>query len=423
MWYNPTFASKMDKLYPQWRQTGWGSPWLTLTPKGPFVNFSSFAFHPQINAGISTAGYSTPTPIQLHTIPPILEGRDVLGLAQTGTGKTAAFVLPILQRLLVGQRGKLRVLILSPTRELTEQTHTNIGMLGRQTGLRSMTIYGGVSAQPQIKGLRVGTEIVVACPGRLLDLMGQKVVNLSRIEILVIDEADRMFDMGFLPDIRRILGALPTQRQTLLFSATMPDEIRLLANEFLNHPVKVDLGVARPVETIGHALYPVDQTRKAELLLALLRKPGSGQILVFTRTKHRAKKLAEQLVKAGLPATSLQGNLSQNRRQEAMNNFRSGRIKVLVATDIAARGIDVTQISHVINFDMPDTADAYTHRIGRTGRMARQGTALTLVTQDDLPMIRTIERLLGRSLEQRKLTGFDALQPLPKMTPAARFHH
>jgi ATP-dependent RNA helicase RhlE len=408
MWYNPAFASEMDKLYPQWMRTGWGSPWLNLTPKGPFVNFTSFAFNPQINVGISDAGYSTPTPIQLHTIPPILEGHDVLGLAQTGTGKTAAFVLPILQHLLTGPRGKLRALILSPTRELTEQTHTNIGILGRHTGLRSLTIYGGVSALPQIKRLRAGVEIAVACPGRLLDLMEQHVVNLSRVEILVIDEADRMFDMGFLPDIRRILAALPTQRQTLLFSATMPDEIRSLANEFLNHPVKVELEVARPVESIGHAVYPVDQTRKGELLLALLRKSGNGQILVFTRTKHRAKKLAEQLIKAGLPATSLQGNLSQNRRQEAMDNFRSGRVKVLVATDIAARGIDVSQISHVINFDMPDTADAYTHRIGRTGRMARQGTALTLVTQDDLPMVRTIERLLGRSLEKRKLVGFDA---------------
>jgi ATP-dependent RNA helicase RhlE len=372
------------------------------------VNFSSFAFNPQIYAGINTAGYSSPTAIQIHTIPPILEGRDVLGLAQTGTGKTAAFVLPILQHLLEGPRGRLRALILSPTRELAEQTHTNIAMLGRQTGLRSLTIYGGVSAQPQIKGLRAGKEIAVACPGRLLDLMGQKVVNLSRIEILVIDEADRMFDMGFLPDIRRILAALPTRRQTLLFSATMPDEIRGLADELLDHPIKVDLGVSRPVETIGHAVYPVDQTRKAELLLALLRQSGNGQILVFTRTKHRAKKLADQLVKAGLPATSLQGNLSQNRRQAAMDNFRTGRIKVLVATDIAARGIDVSQISHVINFDMPDTADAYTHRIGRTGRMARQGTALTLITKDDLPMVRTIEHLLGRSLEKRKLVGFDA---------------
>ncbi|MFZ2095328.1 MAG: DEAD/DEAH box helicase [Anaerolineales bacterium] len=387
------------------------------------MNFNSFAFHPQINAGISVAGYSIPTAIQLHTIPPILEGRDVLGLAQTGTGKTAAFVLPILQHLLSGPRGKLRALILSPTRELSEQTHTNIEILGRQTGLRSMTIYGGVSSQPQIKKLRTGVEIVVACPGRLLDLMGQKVINLGHIEILVIDEADRMFDMGFLPDIRRILAALPRQRQTLLFSATMPDEIRALANEFLDHPVKVDLGVTRPVATIGHALYPVDQNRKTELLLALLRKSGNGQILVFTRTKHRAKKVAEQLVKAGLPATSLQGNLSQNRRQQAMNNFRTGRIKVLVATDIAARGIDVSQISHVINFDMPDTADAYTHRIGRTGRMARQGTALTLVTQDDLPMIRTIERLLGGALEQRQLAGFDKKQPSPGITPHTRIQN
>jgi ATP-dependent RNA helicase RhlE len=377
------------------------------TPKGPFVNFDSFAFHPDIKAGISAAGYSTPTPIQLRTIPPILEGRDVLGLAQTGTGKTAAFVLPILQRMLKGRRGKLRALILSPTRELAEQTHSVIGTLGRQTGLHSLTIYGGVSAQPQVKGLRAGVEIAVACPGRLLDLMGQQVVNLSSIEILVLDEADRMFDMGFLPDIRRILAALPTERQTLLFSATMPGEIRSLAKEFLHRPVTVELGVTRPVESISHALYAVDQTRKTETLLTILRKSGQGKVLVFTRTKHRAKKLAQHLIKAGLPATSLQGNLSQNRRQEAMDNFRSGRVKVLVATDIAARGIDVSQISHVINFDMPDTADAYTHRIGRTGRMANHGTALSLVTPDDLPMIRTIERLLGRTLERRRQVGIE----------------
>src|SRR4030042_2579433 len=219
-------------------------------PKGPFVNFTSFAFNPQINAGIVSAGYSSPTAIQLHTIPAILEGRDVLGLAQTGTGKTAAFVLPILQHLMLGPRGKLRALILSPTRELAEQTYTNIEMLGYQTSLRSLTIFRGVTAQPQIKKLRSGAEIAVACPGRLLDLMGQKVVNLSRIDILGIDEADRMFDMGFLPDIRRIIAALPAKRQTLLFSATMPDEIRSLANEFLDHPVQVALGVYRPVETL-----------------------------------------------------------------------------------------------------------------------------------------------------------------------------
>jgi ATP-dependent RNA helicase RhlE len=329
-----------------------------------------------------------------------------LGLAQTGTGKTAAFVLPILQRLLKEPRKVLRVLIIAPTRELVEQTHTAIGELGRQTGLRSMTIYGGVSAVPQIRSLQAGVEIVVACPGRLLDLMGQKAVSLKNIEVLVLDEADQMFDMGFLPTIRRILHALPAQRQTLLFSATMPAEIRSLADELLFNPVTVELGNSRPVETVSHAAYPVEQTRKIELLLSILRQSGNGQILVFTRTKHRTKKLAEQLIKAGVSATSLQGNLSQNRRQESMDNFRKGRVKVMVATDIAARGIDVSQITHVINYDLPDTAVAYTHRIGRTGRMTNLGTAISLVTQEDVPMVRTIERLLGRSLERRRQAGF-----------------
>jgi ATP-dependent RNA helicase RhlE len=369
------------------------------------VNFDTFAFHPHIEAGIKTAGYTTPTPIQNQTIPPILAGHDLLGLAQTGTGKTAAFALPILQRLMTGPRGKLRALILSPTRELAEQTHTNFRMLGRQTGLRSLTIYGGVSALPQVQGLRAGAEIAVACPGRLLDLMGQKIVQLDRIDVLVLDEADQMFDMGFLPAIRRILAALPARRQTLLFSATMPDEIRGLATEILTRPVMVEIGDSKPVETVSHAFYPVQQEAKYETLLALLPQAEKGQVLVFTRTKHRAKKLAMQLVKAGLPATSLQGNLSQNRRQEAMDGFRSGKVKVMVATDIAARGIDVTQISHVINYDMPDTAEAYTHRIGRTGRMERLGSALTLVTQEDLPMLRTIERLIGRKLERRVVEG------------------
>lgn len=371
------------------------------------MNFEQFNFHPHIRVGIQGAGYTTPTPIQSQAIQPILDGRDLLGLAQTGTGKTAAFVLPIIQRLLNGPRGKLRALILSPTRELAEQTHDAIKLLGRQAKVRSLTVYGGVSQVPQVKGLRAGVEIVVACPGRLLDLMNQRVINLNSIEMLVLDEADRMFDMGFLPEIRRILAALPRERQTLLFSATMPDEIRALANGILNNPVRVEIDALRPLETIQHTVYPVDPEKKYEILMKVLPHSDSGQVLIFTRTKHRAKKLALQLVKAGLAATSLQGNLSQRQRQEAMDGFRRGRVRVLVATDIAARGIDVSEISHVINYDMPDTADAYTHRIGRTGRMARSGKAFTLVSQIDLPLLRSIERNLGYAIEQCQVEGYE----------------
>jgi ATP-dependent RNA helicase RhlE len=371
--------------------------------KDLFVNFDSFSFYPQINAGLVAAHYSTPTPIQQQAIPPILAGRDLLGLAQTGTGKTAAFVLPILQRLMKGPRGVLRALILSPTRELADQTHVVIQALGRSTGLRSLTIYGGVSAEPQMKGLRLGVDIVIACPGRLLDLMSQRRVNLSALEVLVLDEADRMFDMGFLPDVRRIVSALPKERQTLLFSATMPAEIRGLAGEFQNRPVAVEIGGSRPVETVSHLLYPVDAAEKSELLKTLLKNTGSGQVLVFTRTKHRARKLGRQLVNLGFSAASLEGNLSQPQRVRVMDGFRRGVIRVLVATDIAARGIDVSQISHVINYDMPDTPEAYTHRIGRTGRMTRRGAALSLVTHEDLPMIRRIERVLGRPIDRQAL--------------------
>lgn len=371
------------------------------------MNFNTFSFHPLINAGISSVGYSSPTPIQSQTIPAILSGRDVLGLAQTGTGKTAAFVLPILDRLIKGPRGILRALILSPTRELAEQTHTAITQLGRKTGLRSLTVYGGVSAQPQIKGLRSGVDIVVACPGRLLDLKDQRKIDLNQIEILVLDEADHMFDMGFLPSIRRIIDGLPKSRQTLLFSATMPNEIRSLATKVLTNPVTVEIGITKPINTIKHAMYQVEQIQKQEVLLKLLSDSGDGQVLVFTRTKHRAKKLAIQLARTGLSATSLQGNLSQSQREIAMNAFRNGRVRILVATDIAARGIDVSQVSHVINYDIPDTADAYTHRTGRTGRMEHLGTALSLVTEDDMPMVRTIERLMGKNLERRRLAGFE----------------
>ncbi|PKN85251.1 MAG: RNA helicase [Chloroflexi bacterium HGW-Chloroflexi-8] len=371
------------------------------------MSFKTFSFHPQIQAGINAVGYENPTAIQEQTIPAIMEGSDILGLAQTGTGKTAAFVLPMLERLMSGQRGKLRALIISPTRELAEQTNKAIRELARKTGLRSMSIYGGISQQLQVRGLRGGTEIVVACPGRLMDLMDQKIVSLQNIEVLVLDEADQMFDMGFLPTIKKIVRQIPENRQTLLFSATMPEEIRSLANEFLKNPITVDIEASKPLKTISHAIYPIEQLQKTKMLLALLDKKDDGQVLIFTRTKHRAKKLADQLDKAGNSVTSLQGDLSQIQRDRAMDRFRSGHARIMVATDIAARGIDVSKISKVINYDMPNTADAYTHRIGRTGRMEHTGMALSLVTSEDLPMIRTIERLLGKSLERKELVGFE----------------
>jgi ATP-dependent RNA helicase RhlE len=378
-----------------------------ITPiKENFVNFDTFSFHPQIIAGISKVGYITPTQIQSRTIPPILAGSDVLGLAQTGTGKTAAFVLPILQRLMTGKRGKLRALILAPTRELAEQTHVAIQQLGGQTGLRSLSIYGGVSAHPQISRLRNGIDIVVACPGRLLDLKNQGAVDLRNIEILVLDEADHMFDMGFLPDVKRIIDAIPEKRQTLLFSATMPSKVHDLVTKIMDHPVTIEIDIAKPIDAIDHAIYPVDQVQKLDMLLYLLDEHRSNQVLVFTRTKRRAAKLAVQLSQAGVSSTSIQGNLTQSKRQAAMNAFRKGKIKVLVATDIAARGIDVMEVSHVINYDVPDTADAYTHRTGRTGRMDQAGTAFSLVTQDDLPLVHSIERTMGKSLERRRVTGF-----------------
>jgi ATP-dependent RNA helicase RhlE len=343
------------------------------------VSFSKFNLHPQVAAGVKALGYTEPTPIQVQAIPAVMAGKDVIGLAQTGTGKTAAFVLPILHRLMDGPRGHVRALIIAPTRELAEQINSNILELGRQTKLRSVTIYGGVGAQPQIQKLRQGVEIVVACPGRLLDHINQRNIKLDRLEVLVLDEADRMFDMGFLPDVRRILSHLPKERQTLLFSATMPDDVARLARDFQRQPVTVRANFAQPLNTVTHALYPVMPHLKTPLLLALLERTDTESVLVFMRTKHRTKKIAQQLKNAGYRATSLQGNLSQNARTAAMQGFRDGSFQIMVATDIAARGLDVSQISHVINYDIPDTADAYTHRIGRTGRAARTGDAFTLV--------------------------------------------
>jgi len=375
------------------------------------MSFETFNFHPSVIAGVRALGYTTPTPIQVRAIPPIMQGRDVIGLAQTGTGKTAAFVLPILQRLLQCPRGRVNALIISPTRELAEQTCEAISELGRQTGLRSIAIYGGVGMQQQIQGLRSGAEIAVACPGRLLDHVWKGTIDLSHVEVLVIDEADRMFDMGFLPDIRSILKCLTRQRQTLLFSATMPDDIRRLVQDVLHQPVTVQIGRTAPALTVSHALYPVEPHRKTALLIELLRRIETESVLVFTRTKHRTERVMQQLKRAGFRATSLQGNLSQGRRQAAIDGFRDGSVKILVATDIAARGIDVLRISHVINYDMPETTDAYTHRIGRTGRVEKNGDALTFVTSADTAMVRALELILQAKLERRKLKGFDYAAP------------
>jgi ATP-dependent RNA helicase RhlE len=377
------------------------------------MSFETFNFHPSIMAGVRALGYVIPTPIQLKSIPPIMQGRDVIGLAQTGTGKTAAFVLPILQHLLRSPRGRVGALIISPTRELAEQTCEAIMELGQQTRLRSIAIYGGVSIDQQIRGLRSGIEIAVACPGRLLDHLWKGTIDLSHLEVLVIDEADRMFDMGFLPDIRSILRCLLKQRQTLLFSATMPDDIRHLVQDVLHEPVTVQIGRTVPATTVSHALYPVKQHLKTALLMELLRRTEAESVLVFTRTKHRAERVAQQLKRTGYNATSLQGNMSQYGRQAALDGFRAGSFKILVATDIAARGIDVLSISHVINYDMPGSTDAYTHRIGRTGRVDKTGDAFTLVTTEDTAMVQALEQILNTKLERRTLQGFDYTMPAP----------
>lgn len=371
------------------------------------MSFEQFGLNPRIGAGIQGLGYTSPTPIQLQAIPVVLEGRDVLGLAQTGTGKTAAFALPILERLSKGTMRYPRVLIIAPTRELAEQIHQSFVDLGKHTKVRSVPIYGGVSKYAQVAALRRGAEIIVACPGRLLDHLGDGGIDLSRIEVLVLDEADRMCDMGFLPDIRRILKQLPAQRQTLFFSATMPEEIRTLADSILTNPVTVQAGVIAPAETVSHALYPVSDGLKNRLLFAMLEKTATGRVIVFTRTKRRARNLAADLEHRGYRVAALQGNMAQNARQAAINGFRNGRYDILVATDIAARGIDVTEVSHVINFDMPDTTDAYTHRIGRTGRAEQSGEAYTFATPADEPLVRDIERVLGTRIERRGLDGFD----------------
>jgi ATP-dependent RNA helicase RhlE len=389
------------------------------------VSFQQFNLDPRLMTRIHRAGYHEPTAIQNSAIPPAIAGHDLIGTAQTGTGKTAAFVLPILQRLLPGPRKCTRALIVTPTRELAEQIHEVIRALGAETGLRSATIYGGVGPAPQIKALHDGVEILVACPGRLLDLVQQRHARLDKVEVLVLDEADRMLDMGFLPDVKRILSHLPARRQTMLFSATFPPEIEQLAAKTLTHPQRIAIGLHAPVQTVTHALFPVPQHLKTALLLTLLRRTDTESVLIFTRTKHRAEKLARQIGLAGFRATSLHSNRTQGQRQTALSGFKDGRYQIMVATDIAARGLDVENISHVINFDMPDTADAYIHRIGRTGRMERTGDAFTLVTTEDGELVRTLEKIMGKPLPRRTMDDFDykAAPPPKPATPFRKPHN
>lgn len=371
------------------------------------MNFNSFNLDPTILKNIAALGFNTPTPIQAQSIPHVLSGKDIMGLAQTGTGKTAAFVLPMLQHLLNAPRKSVQALIIAPTRELAQQIHETIIDLAKGTKLRSVTLYGGVSINPQLKALQQGVEIIVACPGRLLDHLQQGTVDLSHVNTLVLDEADQMFDMGFLPDIRKILRHIPKKRQTLLFSATMPDAINELAKQILHKPMTIKIGHSAPATTVQQTLYPVPDHLKTELLIHILKKTAIDSVLVFTRTKHGAKKVALKLERMGFKTASLQGNLSQNKRQSAMKGFKDGSIQILVATDIASRGIDVSSISHVINYDIPNTVEAYTHRIGRTGRAAKEGDAYTLITHKDAADVRAIERVLGYKLQQVKFDDFD----------------
>ncbi len=372
------------------------------------MSFEQFSLSKEILSELVKKGFETPTPIQQEAIPIVMQGKDVMGLAQTGTGKTAAFVLPILHNIaLTKVKGRVRALIIAPTRELVEQINDVIIDFGKKIGISSMVIYGGVGYAKQELQLRNGVDIIVACPGRLLDHLEARKVDLSLLDTLVLDEADHMFDMGFLPTIRKILKYASHRKQTLLFSATMPSDIQSLASETLRNPVKIAIKVNEKLSTIKHAMYPVPQHLKTGLLFELIKHTDTKSILIFTRTKHRAKDLDKKLQAKGYKATSLQGNLSQNRRQEALEGFRKGTYQIMVATDIAARGIDVSLVSHVINYDIPSTPEAYTHRIGRTGRAERTGDAFTFISEEDSVMVKQIERKLGETIERIRLETFN----------------
>ncbi|MCW8918329.1 MAG: ATP-dependent RNA helicase RhlE [Gammaproteobacteria bacterium] len=382
------------------------------------MSFESLGLRAELLRAVTEKGYTTPTPIQTQAIPPVLEGRDLMGGAQTGTGKTAGFTLPLLQRLMESTkteqgRRPIRALVLTPTRELAAQVEESVVTYGKYLPLRSTVIFGGVKINPQIARLRSGIDILVATPGRLLDHVGQRTVDLSKVEILVLDEADRMLDMGFIRDIRKVLALLPKQKQTLFFSATFSDEIKRLANELLNAPALIE--VARhntAAESVRQVVHPVDNKRKRELLSFLIGSNNWKQVLVFNRTKHGSNRLAEQLNTDGITAAAIHGNKSQGARTKALADFKSGKVRVLVATDIAARGLDIDQLPHVVNFELPNVAEDYVHRIGRTGRAGNAGEAMSLVCVDELKLLKDIERLLKREIPK---VVFDDFKPDPSI--------
>jgi len=382
------------------------------------MSFDRLGLSPELLRAVSAQGYTEPTPVQTESIPLVLAGRDLLAGAQTGTGKTAAFVLPMLQRLHASRPAGprvIRALILAPTRELALQVEESVRTYGAQNPIRSTTIYGGVGFDPQVRALRAGPEIVVATPGRLLDHLGQRTIDLSRVEILVLDEADRMLDMGFIRDIRKVLAMLPPRRQNLLFSATFSDEIRRLADGMLDRPASVQVSPRNaPTDLVTQVVHPVDRERKRELLSHLIKSGRIDQALVFTRTKHGANRLATQLEHDGILATAIHGNKSQPQRVRALADFKAGRFTVLVATEVASRGLDIDALPHVVNFELPMVPEDYVHRIGRTGRAGVDGDAVSLVCVDELKMLRDIERVLGHPIPSETIEGFE---PDPRIRP------
>jgi len=390
--------------------------------------FRTLGLDANILKAVQEAGYTEPTPIQAAAIPLILAGHDLIGIAQTGTGKTAAFVLPILAKLAkpggAGHRPSIRVLVVAPTRELVVQIHDNVRAYSRHLPFRVATVFGGVGEHAQIEALRSGVDLVIATPGRLLDLMGRRYADFSQLQFLVLDEADRMLDMGFLPDIRRIVQALPQKRQTMLFSATMCKEIEALTHQFLRAPKTVQIGRrANPAETVTQLVYEVSQHLKPALLVHLLREPGLNMVLVFSRMKHSADRLARHLEGSGIKTATLHSNRSQNQRLRALKDFKSGDVRVLVATDLAARGIDVEGISHVVNYDFPMHSEDYVHRIGRTGRAHAVGDALSFVTPADQGALRSLERFIGRGIVRKRAEGFNYSAGAPPRAEGSEHRH